>query len=524
MKNKIWIFGNRKPLKRVAAVMLTAVLLAGCGNTAQTKEAEESQLSGEASADPADSGAETASENASVQAELSGEDPAEAAISHAPAWAADAVLYEVNLRQYTKEGTFEAFGEQLETLQEMGINPLWFMPIHPIGKINRISTLGSYYSVADYTDVNPEYGTKEDFAALVSKAHDMGFHVILDWVANHTAWDNPWISEHPDWYTQKDGKIISPEGTGWNDVADLNYDNEAMRQEMIASMAYWVENFDIDGFRCDYAPGVPVDFWEEARQTLSEEKDLLFIAEDLGWVNEKLLNYAFDGNYNSKVYEALVAVSHDNKSADKLKLYMPRLAEDNFVMNYLDNHDVNSYDRTIYEAFGEGQMHSMLAYIFTAPGMPMIYSGDEIGYNKRIEFMDKDTIDWENGTGDYRELIRLLADLKKEHPALYTGEYGGTYEEPETEGRQVLTFTRTRGEETILCIFNFSKRPKEDYHLDMDLTGATLLLKGDAETYELGENIGNEKAGTEEAGNGEEDGTFVLPEHLEPWAFYIIKL
>lgn len=169
-------------------------------------------------------------------------------------WIDTAILYEVNIRQYTEEGTFNAFSEHLERLKEMGVNTLWFMPIHPISQVNKKGTLGSYYAVADYTAVNSEFGTLEDFKALVDKAHDMGFHVIIDWVANHTGWDNVWVSEHPEYYTKgDDGEIISPLDTDWVDVADLDYTNEDMRKAMIDAMSFWVKEVNIDGFRCDYA-------------------------------------------------------------------------------------------------------------------------------------------------------------------------------------------------------------------------------------------------------------------------------
>ena len=423
----------------------------------------------------------------------------------APEWTKDAVIYEVNVRQYTKEGTFKAFEPYLEGLRDMGINTLWFMPIHPISKTNRAGSLGSYYSVDDYRGVNPEFGTKEDFKELVDKAHEMGFKVMLDWVANHTGWDNAWITEHPDWYTQENGKIISPKGMGWNDVADLNYDNADMRAEMISCMKYWVKEFDIDGFRCDYAPGVPVDFWEEARAELVKTKDLYFVAEDLGWVNEKLLDNAFDTNYSSKVYETLVAISHDSKSADKLNLYLPKMPEGTFPMNYLDNHDVNSYDRTIAEAFGEEKLPEMYSLIYTLPGMPMIYSGAEIGNDKYLAFMDKDYIDWNGGIGDYRGLITYLSDVKKTHTSLYAGTYGGSFETADLGNKNMFAFTRENESEKIICIYNLSKRAQENIDISSLYSGSgEVIIKGTGGNYEFG-------------------GTLSDSEYsFEPWEFFVI--
>ena len=234
--------------KRVLCVIMTCLLIFQCAcgasetdqqrsSTQQTEETEKIEVS----------------EN--VQEETS---------RAMPEWAGNAIIYEVNIRQYTEEGTFEAFSEHLERLKDMGINTLWFMPIHPISEEKRLGSLGSYYSIADYKAVNPEFGTMEDFVALVEKAHSMGFKVMMDWVANHTGWDHVWM-ENKDWYLlDADGNVVSPPGMGWDDVAQLNYENTDMRKAMIDAMQFWIDEADIDGFRCDYASGVPRDFWEEA--------------------------------------------------------------------------------------------------------------------------------------------------------------------------------------------------------------------------------------------------------------------
>ena len=436
-----------------------------------------------------------------------GESANSAESTEAPDFMKTAVLYEVNLRQYTKSGTMNEFAEHLDTLKDMGINTLWFMPIHPISVTNRSGKLGSYYSVSDYRDVNPEFGTKDDFKALVEKAHDMGFHVILDWVANHTGWDNPWITEHPDWYTHKDGKIISPENMGWPDVADLNYDNYDMRKEMIDCMKYWVTEFDVDGFRCDYAPGVPVDFWEEARKELDSVKDIYMIEEDLGGVAESNLNFAFDSNYATKVYETMLAVAKDGKTADKIKLYIPKSKNNTFPMYYLDNHDVNSYDRTIAEAFSEEVIPSMYSLIFTLPGVPMIYSGDEIGYDKAIAFMEKDTIDWEKTGNDYRGLIKDLSALKSGHPSLYSDNTGDGFEMLDAGNKNIFAYKRAADGEEVICLFNLSKREQADIDLTGILTGdETVLLSG---------------TGTDYTEGGELPGSTYT---FEPWEFYIISV
>jgi len=211
-----------------------------------------------------------------------------------PAWAKHATIYEVNIRQYTKEGTFNAFSKHLPRLRELGVDILWFMPIQPIGNKKRKGTLGSYYSIKDYRDINPEFGTMEDFRNLVNKAHGMGFKIILDWVANHSAWDNAWMVLKPDWYTKDElGNMVSP--YDWTDVADLNYDMHYLRKAMTEAMLFWVQELDIDGFRCDVAGLVPVDFWEDTSEKLNKLKEVWMLAEDGSqyW----LLNKAFNANY-----------------------------------------------------------------------------------------------------------------------------------------------------------------------------------------------------------------------------------
>jgi len=425
----------------------------------------------------------------------------------APEWTKDAVIYEVNLRQYTKSGSITEFETHLERLKEMGINTLWFMPIFSISKTNRSGSLGSYYSVDDYKAVNPEFGSFEDFKNMAKKAHDMGFHIVLDWVANHTGWDNAWISEHPDWYTQENGKIISPKGMGWPDVADLNYDSHELRKAMIDSMAFWVKECDIDGFRCDYAPGVPADFWKEARQALDKIKPVFFLEEDLGGQSSDLLNEAFDCNYAAKFYENLVLVSH-GKTPDKLKFYLQKMPENDFAMFYLDNHDVNSYDRTILSAFSTDNLPAMLGVIFTMPGMPMLYSGNEIAYDHAIAFMEKDTIDWEKKGAELSGVIKSLSDLKISHPSLFAGRFGGEFETVDLGSKSVFAYRRKGEDESLLCVFNLSDKPQ-----DIDLSKAGITDKMDV--------LRNGKKG--ETVLKEDQGSVAVISSLEPWEFYIIK-
>ena len=293
-------------------------------------------------------------------------------------WIDTAIIYEVNVRQYTNEGTFAAFSSHLERLKNMGVNTLWFMPIYPISELNKKGTLGSYYSIRDYKEVNNEFGTLDEFKELVNKAHEMGFHVILDWVANHTGWDHTWITEHSEYYAKdENGNIISPLNTDWNDVAQLDYTNNDMRTAMIDAMKFWIDDIGVDGFRCDYAQGVPLDFWEQARTELDKIKPIYMVAED-GTNSDSLLNKAFDSNYNFELYDALKLASSVPNTADKLESYIKKdLPYGAFKMNFIDNHDKNTYDGTLADRFGEESLGALYTVVFTAEGLPLIYSGNE---------------------------------------------------------------------------------------------------------------------------------------------------
>lgn len=229
-----------------------------------------------------------------------------------PEWAKNAVLYEVNVRQYTPEGTFKAFEKHLPRLKAMGVDILWLMPVNPIGVKNRKGTLGSYYSIKDYLAVNPEFGTKDDLKELVNKAHDLGMHVIIDWVANHTSWDNNLITEHPDWYAHDStGKIIPPV-PDWTDVAGLNYKNKELREYMTNALIYWVREADIDGFRCDVAGMLPVSFWNEAVPKIKAIKHVFMLAE---WETPEMHDTAFDMTYSWNAYQVMNAIAKGKKTA-----------------------------------------------------------------------------------------------------------------------------------------------------------------------------------------------------------------
>ena len=378
-----------------------------------------------------------------------------------PDWAKNAVIYEVNTRQFSPEGTFKAFEASLPRIKELGVDILWFMPIHPIGEKNRKfpagskTSLGSYYSVRDYKGVNPEFGTEADFKALVNKAHNMGFKVIIDWVANHTAWDNKWITEHPDWYAQDSaGKILS--AFDWTDVAKLNYKNKDMRKAMIESMKYWVDKCDIDGFRCDVAGEVPVDFWEQARAELQKTKPMFMLAENEG--TKDMCKTAFDMDYGWKMHSLManVAKGVDSvKSIIKLQQNIDSIyPKDAVKMNFITNHDENSWNGTAKEKFGEGE-NAFAVLTYMLPGMPLIYNGQEAGLQKRLRFFAKDTINW--GYKDFSAFYKTLNALKHENEALWNAPYGGTFVPlANTEQRKVLSFMREKDDKRVVVILNLS--------------------------------------------------------------------
>ena len=369
----------------------------------------------------------------------------------APSFEHNAVIYEVNLRQYTEEGTFDAFSEHLPRLKELGVDILWLMPIHPISKENMKGELGSPYSIDDYYGINPEYGTEEDFRELIEKAHKLGFKVILDWVANHTGWGHSWITEHPDWYTQDDkGNIVHPPGTDWTDVADLNFTNWEMRMAMIEAMKYWVTEYDIDGYRADVAHSVPVDFWELATEKLKEIKDVFMLAEDGG--DMALLDEAFDTNYAWPLKDLFNRLGKNNADAGdfrrNLKSTASQYKDGKYQMVFITNHDENSWHGSEFERLGDN-VRNLAVISFTVPGMPLIYTGQEIGLERRLAFFEKDAVVWpakeDWGTTEWELFYKKLVDLKTNNPALWTAGAGGNLKPLHLENTDVIAFSRSTG-------------------------------------------------------------------------------
>ncbi len=377
-------------------------------------------------------------------------------------------IYEVNIRQYTPEGTLKAFEKHIPRLKKMGVDILWLMPIFPISDKNRKGTLGSYYAVANYVKVNPEFGTKDDLHHLINTAHKDSMLIILDWVANHTGWDNPWITEHPDWYTHDSisGKIISPV-PDWTDVADLNYDNKNMRNEMVNSMKYWLQNFDIDGFRCDVAMMVPTDFWDSARVELNKVKPVFMLAEA---EQPDLMKEAFDMNYAWNFHHIMNEIAKHKHNADSLRKYFENdpktYPQKVYRMAFTSNHDENSWNGTVFERMPHSYK-TFAVLTFVAPGMPLIYSGQEAKLNKRLRFFDKDTIDWSNLT--MQDFYTKLIQLKNENPALWNGKAGSpAYFINTSNPEQILTFKRKKGENTVLVIMNLSDKNAKFKFIEKD--------------------------------------------------------
>ena len=354
-------------------------------------------------------------------------------------WLNQATIYEVNLRQYTSDGTINSFKKKLPKLKELGVDILWFMPIQPIGIKNRKAVgdsfvedflnpdykkyWGSPYSISDYKQVNPRYGTLSEFKELTKICHELDIKVVLDWVANHTAWDNPWIIDHPEWYTHDStGKITDPIGEdgkswGWTDVADLNYDNDKMRKAMTDAMSFWIKECDIDGFRCDVAMEVPVDFWNEASKQLNQIKPIFMLAESEAH-KPRMFDSAFDAYYGWEMHHVFNKLYAGELSASEIIRVINEkdsiCGDHVFPMNFITNHDENSWNGTINERLGES-WEAMAVLSYSLRGMPLIYSGQEVGLDHRLSFFEKDSIDWNKANGeDYFNFYKGLNKLKQE--------------------------------------------------------------------------------------------------------------
>jgi glycosidase len=367
-------------------------------------------------------------------------------------WAKDAVLYEVNIRQYSIEGTFAAFQSHLPRLKNMGVDIIWLMPITPISLLKRQGSLGSYYACSSYTKINDEFGKIEDFILLVKEAHNLGLKVIIDWVANHTGCDHEWTKNHPEFY-QQDAEGNFTERNGWKDVIDLNFENDEMQDALIEAMQYWIIECDIDGFRCDMAHLVPLHFWKTARTKCDSIKKLFWLAEcdDENYFEVFDVNYAWSWMHlTEKLMKSEINLndlitnlaSYTSLPKNKLKLF------------FTSNHDENSWNGTEFEKYGI-TAKSFAVLTFTYIGMPLIYSGQEIPNQKRLAFFEKDNLIW-NEVLKFEDFFSTLSSLHKILP----NDKATIEFLPSDQSQSILSFIKKTESELILVILNLSKHDR----------------------------------------------------------------
>ena len=388
-----------------------------------------------------------------------------------PEWSRNAVIYEVNLRQYTPSASVNEFATHLPRLKELGVDILWFMPIHPISELNRKGELGSYYAVKNYKAFNPEFGTIDEFKAMVQQAHDLGMKVILDWVPNHTGCDNAWVTEHPEWFSvNEEGKMYGP--FDWTDVFELNYDNREMRAAMVDAFKFWLTDINVDGFRCDVAGEVPTDFWDETRPQLDSIKPGIFMLAEAS--KPELQKHAFNMGYNwpmkdlfseiaatagqytfkkegeeMRTFPVKHAIAIDSLLADQAANY----PKDCYLMNMITNHDLNSWEGTEFERLGNlRDAFAVLSY--TLPGMPLIYTGQETGMNRAFEFFKKDEAPTWEPRNEFFAFYQKLNALKHYQPALDAGEKGGKMVRYATKSDDLYIFSRSVEGSTVLTMVN----------------------------------------------------------------------
>ena len=383
----------------------------------------------------------------------------------APVWSQGAVIYEVNVRQYTPEGTLHALLPHLQRLQRLGVDILWIMPVQPIGKLKRKGTLGSYYSISNYRAINPEFGGEADFKAVVDSAHHLGMKVILDWVPNHTAFDHRWVTQHRDFYLIKaDGTISNARDdhdreTDWTDVAELNYDNPALRAAMIGEMRWWVETMNLDGFRQDVAGGVPMSFWIEARRALDALRpDFFMLAEG----EDPAMHVSFEMTYGWEFHHLLNDLARGKAPTARLDAYFAdqarRYPAGAYRMYFTTNHDENSWNGSEFERMGPNHIPAFILCATVRNSMPLLYTGQEASMQKRLRFFEKDTVDWSGPS--LATFYASVFELKHRTPALWNGSSGGPQTRLENDGGgRIYAFTRTSATGAVVVAVNFGDAP-----------------------------------------------------------------
>lgn len=390
-------------------------------------------------------------------------------------WAHTTTIYEVNMRQYTPEGTLNAFAREIPRLKELGVHTLWFMPLTPIAQKNRKGTLGSYYACSDYTAVSAEFGTADDFKNLVKQAHDAGMKVIIDWVANHTGWDHKWTKEHPDYYLMDTATNDFQIASGMDDIIELDFSKPALRTAMIDAMKWWVTEFDIDGFRCDLAFWVELDFWKEARPQLDAVKPLLWLGE-FDELEKPEYGEVFDASYSWTWMHRTEDFYKKNEPVDSLYSILKRyddLGDSSMRAWFTTNHDENSWNGTEYEKYG-AMAKALAVFSITWNGVPLIYSGQELANTKRIEFFEKDTIMAGAAAAEMTAFYQSLLKLKNNNPALRAGDASvQTFRIKTSEPSRVFAWLRKNGKREVLTILNLSPENKLRFDItDEKVTGS----------------------------------------------------
>ena len=432
----------------------------------------------------------------------------------------NSVVYELNIRQATVEGTFAAAEKYLPELKEMGVDIVWLMPISPIGVVDRKGSLGSYYSIIDYKAINPEFGTMEDFDSFLNTAHDLGLKVIIDWVANHTSRDAKWWNEgKKEWYVMDWEKGLPIVEYDWTDIAKLNYENQEMRLAMIDALKFWVEK-GIDGYRCDVAMNVPGDFWAEAWKQVREiNPDVYLLAEgEETWLHEcgfdatyawelhHIFNAMAKGGSETKNVAGDGTIKTDAKYVKDLKEYLERddvkYPAPAMRLMFTSNHDENSWAGTEFERMGDAHK-TFAALTFVLPkSQPLIYTGQEIGLSRRLAFFEKDSIeelvDLEYGK-EYRDFYKKLTAFRHNNSVLAAGANVAPVVFVEDAPEAVLAFTRENEANKVLCIFNFSAEP-QTLTITESAAGAYNCLCGETREYNAGDVV-----------------------ELEPWAFMLLS-
>jgi glycosidase len=388
-------------------------------------------------------------------------DPAKQSARTVPDWIRDGVVYEVFTRNFSPEGTFAGLEKRLPELGDLGVTVLWLMPIHPTGQLNKKGTIGSPYAVRDFRGVNPEYGTPEDFKRLVATAHAAGLRVIIDLVANHTAWDNVLIESNPDFYTKDAAGKIIPPNPDWTDVADLNYDNPALRTYLVDTLKAWMTEYGVDGFRCDVAGEVPTDFWESVRRELQAVKADVFLLAEAN--KPELLVEAFDADYAWPFQGALNDVISNGAPASRIretwKAEKARFPRGSLHLYFSDNHD----EERAVARFGEKGALAAAALVFGLDGVPLLYNGQEVGDTTESgapALFEKLPIFWgiAQRRPEFPRFFRQVIALRKAHPALRRGALQWL---PNSDEDRVLSFLRADDAEQVLVVVNLSSRPFE---------------------------------------------------------------